>query len=171
MCLYSCHVACVLSGPTVRYWGSEVSSGGACVSVADLHRLARQRAASRQAICKQKGWEDTESVARDVDGEDTEEGQRQSEEVDCSVPMETDPMDNGEKLLSVTRTIKSSLPDSVRARLPAWISQPRLVEGDIVSASAPLTSVPLPPIIICNLRSMGCTSLFPVQVIMVVSLI
>ena len=202
MCLCSCHIVCLLPGPTVRYWCSDVSSGGggASVSVDGLHRLARQRAAARQSIGKQKeqedteplawdedgedteplawdedggdtepvAWDedggDTEPVAWDEDGEDTEEGQG---EADCSVPMETE---IGEKLLPVTHTIKSSLPVGVRAKHPAWISQPRLVERDIVSASAALTSVPLPPIIICNLRSMGCTSLFPVQVMVVLTL-
>lgn len=195
MCLCSCHIVCLLSGPTVRYWGSDMSSGGASASVSDLHRLARQRAAARQAIGKQKGQEDTEPVAGDEDGgedtepvagevdgedsepvaaeedgEDTEEGQREDERANCSVPMETGPMEIGEKLLPVTHTIKSSLPVGVRARLPAWISRPRLVERDIMSASAPLTSVPLPPIISCNLRSMGCTSLFPVQVMVSLTL-
>lgn len=149
-----------------RYWGSDVSSGDVSVSLAGLHRLARQRAAVRQTICKQNGLEDAGCVT----GESTE-GQGQDKGLDCSVPMVTDPVDTEEMLLPVTHTIKSSLPVGVHTRLPSWISQPRLVEGDIVSASVPLISVPLPPIIFSNLWSMGCTALFPVQVMMVSSVI
>lgn len=154
--------------PFYRYWGSDVSSQTSNVSLASLHRLARRRAAARQTLSQERRQVEASSVY-DGDVEDERPVQLCSDGgLGCSIPIETDSMDTAQELPPVTHMMKSSLPAGVHARLPAWITRPRLVDVDIVSGSVPLTSVPLPAVISSNLQTMGCTSLFPVQVVIVV---
>lgn len=70
-----------------------------------------------------------------------------------------------EGLLPLTRAGRAGGTGTVRAKLPVWISQPRLVTTDISSGSLPLHSLSLPVIMETNLRNMGCHTLFPVQVL------
>ena len=69
-----------------------------------------------------------------------------------------------ERLPPVTHSVRTTAPVTVHHKLPAWISQPRLVTADITSGSAPLSSVSLPHVIYCNLKARGYMTLFPVQV-------
>ena len=106
------------------------------VSLADLHQMARQKAVARQR------WpEGSAGSGGDGEGEVMEEG-----------------------LPPLTNLRRSAVAVAVHHRLPDWITQPRLVAADISSGSAPLSSVALPTVICSNLRAMGYTSLFPVQV-------
>lgn len=118
----------------IRYWGDEVAVGG--VSLAGLHQMARQRAVARQR------WPEAgEGSGGHGEGEVVEEG-----------------------LPPLTHLRRSAVAVAVHHRLPDWITRPRLVAADIGSGSAPLSSVALPAVVSSNLRAMGYTSLFPVQV-------
>ena len=54
--------------------------------------------------------------------------------------------------------------EGVHRQLPQWIAEPRLVTADIASGSVPLSALALPHTLTSNLRGMGYTSFFPVQV-------
>lgn len=165
--MFVCRAPVSSLDPFYRYWGSDVSNQAtSTVSVASLHRLARRRAAARQTLSQERRQVETASSPED-DGEVEDERPLSDGGLDCSVAMEAGSVETGQELPQVTHSLKSSLAGVVHARLPAWITQPRLVDVDIVSGSVPLTSVPLPAIISSNLQTMGCTSLFPVQVMIV----
>lgn len=67
----------------------------------------------------------------------------------------------------LTKYNMTGMTKRVHRQLPSWILCPRLITNDISSGSVSLTdtaAVELPHIIISNLKTMGYTSLLPVQV-------
>ena len=73
-------------------------------------------------------------------------------------------MDVKEELPMVTQAVSGMTSAAVHHKLPDWISSPRLVSADIADDSAPLDSLALPDVVSGNLRDMGCSTFFPVQV-------
>ena len=69
-----------------------------------------------------------------------------------------------EELPMVTQAASGMTSAAVHHKLPDWISSPQLVSADIANDSAPLDSLGLPDVVSANLRDMGCSSFFPVQV-------
>ena len=140
-----------------RFWGEEAPAAAAgSVTVASLHQLASERARGRQNV-----------------GTSAAGGRKrlrlQAEEGQTRLPVEEQSgggVAMAAGLAPLTRPVRSGSSQAVHRRLPAWISHPTLVEADIVSGSAPLSSVPLPPVLTSNLQAMGYSSLFPVQVVM-----
>lgn len=145
------------------------------VSVASLHQLARERAAARHTapprVRGQGGRRESLTEGSVAVGDELMvcgrevEGRGKKADGDLT---ETYPMGitegEGEGLPPLTHTAKSAVSVAVHRRLPAWITQPRLVNRDIESGSGPLSSVLLPAVITSNLKTMGYTSLFPIQV-------
>ncbi|CAI8045844.1 ATP-dependent RNA helicase DDX51 [Geodia barretti] len=72
-------------------------------------------------------------------------------------------VDVKEELPMVTQAVSGMTSAAVHHKLPDWISSPRLVSADIADDSAPLDSLALPDVVSGNLRDMGCSTFFPVQ--------
>ena len=79
----------------------------------------------------------------------------------------TEMREDGEGLPMVTQRSRGVVHGAVHRQLPEWILAPRLVSSDISADSALLTAVPLPDLVAGNLRDMGCSTLFPIQVTLV----
>ena len=107
----------------------------------------------------QQGSGESSEPDSDLEGEEREDSQPALEEAMDTCGTE------GSDIVPLGRVHSRSVGKvSVRRQLPEWVQHAELVEADIAGHSHPIEEFPLTRVVIRNLRRMGITQLFPVQV-------